>query len=478
MEYKNLREFIAKLKRAKELKTVTGADWNVEIGVLTLLSQKEESGPALLFDDIKDYPKGHRVLTNALTAMNRSALALGFPPGLKPVDYVLLCKELNKKVIPIKPVTVKDGPVLENSEEGKNINILKFPTPLWHEDDGGRYIGTGCVVINQDPDNGFVNLGTYRVMVHDEKTLGFYISPGKDGRIIREKYFSKGQPCKVAISFGHDPLILIAGSKNFGYGFSEYDWVGGVRGEPVEVINGPYSGLPIPASAEIVIEGESFPNETRMEGPFGEWTGYYASGERQEPVIHIKNIFYRHNPIILGEPPGNDTGPAANHSWKIFMSSAILWNEMEQAGISDIKGVYYPPAAGRLIRVISIKQRYPGHAKQAGLVATGAGSAAYMGRYTIVVDDDIDPTDWNHVTWALATRSDPVKSIDVVRRNLSSALDPIIPRLEKGLNSRAIIEACKPYEWIADFPKSISISEEWKDRYEKKWRKVLFDRAG
>lgn len=476
MEYKDLRDFIKLLEKIGEVKTITGADWKFEIGVLTLLSQREEKAPALLFDEIKDYPKGYRVFTNALSAINRSALALGFPPGLRPIDYVLLCKELNKKIKPIKPVIVKDGPVLENKDAGKNINILNFPTPLWHEDDGGRYIGTGSVDINQDPDTGWVNLGTYRVMVHDEKTLGFYISPGHHGRIIREKYYSRGQPCKVAVSFGHDPLIFVAGTRSFGYGFSEYDWVGGVRGEPIEVIKGPYSGLPIPASAEIVIEGESLPNDTRMEGPFGEWTGYYASGERQEPVIHIKNLFYRNNPIMLGEPPGNETGPAAHHNWKTFMTAATLWNELEQAGISDIKGVYAPPAAGRLIRVISIKQRYPGHAKQAGLVATGAGSAAYMGRYTIIVDDDIDPTDWGQVTWALATRSDPAKSIDIIRRNLSSVLDPIIPRSEKGLSSRAIIEACKPYEWIADFPKSISISDEWNDKYTKKWRKVLFDK--
>ncbi len=476
MEYKDLRDFVSKLKRTKQVKDVAGADWNVEIGVLTLLSQREENAPALLFDEIKDYPKGYRVLTNAFASTTRSALALGFPPGLKPLDYVLLCKDLDNKLKPVKPVVVKDGPVMENRDEGKNINMLKFPSPFWHEDDGGRYIGTGCVVINQDPDNGFVNLGTYRVMVHDENTLGFYISPGHHGRIIREKYYSKGQPCKVAVSMGHDPLVFMAGTRTFGYGFSEYDWVGGVRGEPAEVIKGPYSGLPIPASAEIVIEGESLANDTRMEGPFGEWPGYYASGERQEPVIHVKNVLYRNKPIILGEPPGNETGPFSHHNWRIFMTSASLWNEMERAGISDIRGVYSPPATSRMIRVISIKQRYPGHAKQAGLVATGAGSAAYMGRYTIVVDDDIDPTDWNHVTWALATRSDPVKSIDIIRRNLSSAVDPIIPKSEKGLSSRAIIEACKPYEWIADFPKTISISDEWKGRYEKKWEKLLFDK--
>ena len=139
--------------------------------------------------------------------------------------------------------------------------------------------------IRDSPDSGWVNLGTYRVMIHDENTLAFYISPGKHGRIMREKYYAKGEPCKVAISFGHDPLIFLAGGMEVPNGVCEYDWVGGLQKAPVPVIIGGYTGLPIPAAAEIVIEGESVPGEERNEGPFGEWTGYYASSMRAEPTI-------------------------------------------------------------------------------------------------------------------------------------------------------------------------------------------------
>src|SRR5690606_12611153 len=137
--------------------------------------------------------------------------------------------------------------------------------PKWHEHDGCRYIGTGCVVIQKDPDSGWVNLGTYRVAVHDETTAGLYISPGKHGRRIMEKYWAKGEACPVAISVGQEPMLFIVSGLEAPEGVSEYDVVGGLRGEPTQVIESEFTGLPIPATAEIVIEGEVPPGETREE---------------------------------------------------------------------------------------------------------------------------------------------------------------------------------------------------------------------
>jgi 4-hydroxy-3-polyprenylbenzoate decarboxylase len=104
---------------------------------------------------------------------------------------------------------VEDGPVLENIKTGDEVNVLSFPAPLWHERDGGRYIGTGSFNITQDPDEGWVNLGTYRVMVHDEKTVGFYISPGKHGRIHRDKYMGRNEPMPAAVALGGDPFLFL-----------------------------------------------------------------------------------------------------------------------------------------------------------------------------------------------------------------------------------------------------------------------------
>src|SRR5499426_3983288 len=191
-----------------------------------------------------------------MNTVNRVATTLHMEAGHSRLDFIHALKRRINDIKYIKPEVVKTGPVTENVFEGKEIDMWKFPTPKWHELDGGRYIGTGSIDITRDPDEGWVNLGTYRVMIHDKDTLGFYISPGKQGRIMREKYAANGQPFKMAMSFGHDPLTFLAGSIEVPYGVPEYEFIGGIRGEPFEMIEGEYSGLPIPANAEIVIEGD------------------------------------------------------------------------------------------------------------------------------------------------------------------------------------------------------------------------------
>ncbi len=159
-----------------------------------------------------------------------------------------------------------------------------------------------------------------------------------------------------------------------------------------------------------------------------------------------------------------------------ILRSARVWEEMEDAGIPDIQGVWcHPSAATRLLTIVSIKQRYPGHARQAGLVAAGCHSNAYCGRYTIVVDEDIDPTDTDQVLWALGTRSDPQSSIDIIRRCWSTPLDPMIRKGEPPLNSRAIIEACRPFEWIDEFPPVVDFSRDDIEAARQKWGHLIFD---
>jgi len=473
MSYKDLREWLENVDKMGELRILKGADWNLEIGAIRELVDKRKNGPALLFDEIKDYPKGYRLLVNSMGSIRRLGLTLNISSDLTLMNFIKTLKEKLKNLKLIPPKYVKTGPILENIYKGKDIDVFIFPAPKWNELDGGRYIGTGGVDITRDPDEGWVNLGTYRVMIHDKDTVAFYISPGKHGRIHREKYFTRGEPCKVALCLGQDPLILLAGGIEVPYRVSEYDFVGGLKGSPVEVIEGPYTGLPIPADAEIVIEGESYPGETKAEGPFGEFTGYYASSARPEPFIKVKTILHRNDPILLCSPPGKP--PYENAFYRSFIMSANIWEQLEKAGIPDVQGVWVPPAGGaRSLIFISIKQRYPGHAKQAALVASQCGAGAYLGRYVIVVDEDIDITDMDEVFWALATRSDPEHSIDIIRRCWSTPLDPMIPSGSPPLNSRAIIEACRPFEWIDKFPPVVGSKKEYLDAVKEKWGNLLF----
>jgi len=477
MEYRDLRDWIRKAEELGELKTLKKCDWNLEIGAITELVAHRDDGPAVLFDEIKDYPKGYRVLSNSLSSRKRLALTLDLPEGETKMDFVRAWRERYKKIKPIPPKFVKKSPLFENVYKDKDVDLLKFPTPKWHDLDGGRYIGTGSIDITRDPDEGWVNWGTYRVMIHDKDSVGFYISPGKHGRIQRDKYISSGKPCKIAMSFGHDPLVFLAGSIEVPYAVPEYEFIGGVRGEPMELIEGEYSGLPIPANAEIVVEGDVVFDQTKVEGPFGEWTGYYGSAERPEPFVRIKRLYHRNDPIILGSPPGR---PPAELGWyRSYLRSALIWDEMEKAGVPDVKGVWLMVSGGsRLVIVVSIKQRYPGHAKQAAVVASQCHAGAYLGRYVIVVDDDIDPSNTDDVIWAMSSRSDPDTDIDIIRRCWSGPLDPIIQPGKKGFNSRAIIDACRPFEWMKDFPPVAESSKEVLDATAKKWGKVLFSSNG
>ena len=411
---RDLRSWIDEVEKLGELARINGADWDVEIGAITELGHhRGEKSKAILFDQIKGYPEGYRVLSNTLNTVKRIATTLHMETNYTRLDFIKDIKRHITEVNYIKPEVVKDGPVMENVFEGKDIDMWKFPTPKWHELDGGRYIGTGSIDITVEPDEGWVNLGTYRVMIQNEDTLGFYISPGKQGRIMREKYFARGQSCKVAVSFGQDPLLYLAGGIEVPRGVSEYDWVGGLQGSPVPVIIGEYTGLPIPATAEIVVECEAIAGEEMDEGPFGEWTGYYASSMRPEPIMKVKRLYHRHNPIILGAPP---TRPPCEFNYmRCFMRSALIWQQMEAAGIPDIQGVWCHEAGGaRLLTIVSIKQRYPGHAKQAGMVAAYCHAGGYLGRYVVVVDDDIDVTNTNDVLWALTTRSNHIVRIRYV----------------------------------------------------------------
>jgi 4-hydroxy-3-polyprenylbenzoate decarboxylase len=366
------------------------------------------------------------------------------------------------------PRQVKGGPVMENAKSGKDINLWEFPTPKWHWKDGGRYIGTGHAFISKDPDTGEINLGTYRVMVHDERTLGFHIAPGKHGRLHMEKYHERGQACPIVLSIGHHPLAFCVGCVQFGDG-TEYQYWGAMRGEPVEVIEEEVTGLPMPADSEIVIAGWCPPGKTRKEGPFGEFTGYYASGERQNPIIEVERVYYRNDPIILGAPPNR---PPYNGSYySNLLNSALVESNLRKMGVPEVQGVWTHEICGFWFIVVSIKQRYAGHAKQAAVVAS---EAVRGGRYVIAVDEDIDFTDLRHVIWAITTRTDPGVDMDVLHRMISTPLDPLARKPATAFfANRLIIDACKPYDWKNEFPETVTLEPGMVEKVKDKWGKHL-----
>jgi 4-hydroxy-3-polyprenylbenzoate decarboxylase len=469
--YKDLREFIAEVDGLKALRRIDGADPHFEIGGITEVAAGQPDCPALLFDNIKGYPHGFRIFTNATTNAQRAALALGIDPTLKPLDVLKAWMAKRQKLTPRAPVPVTNAAFLENTQSGAAVDLTKFPAPYWHRKDGGPYIGSGSLVVMRDPDTGWINVSIYRVQVQGpNKVTVQFDHQGRHGAIIAKKYWDQGKSCPLAVVNGEDPALFIAGFEYLPAGQSEYDFAGAIKETPIEVCNGPVTGLPLPAHAESILEGELMPPgaETLLEGPFGEFTGYYAADKRPCPVMVVSAIHHRDDPILLGSPPMK---PPRFHFGLPFRAASI-WSNLESAGVTDISGVWQH--VSQLMTVVALKQRYAGHAKRASLIAA---AHSYMGRLVVTVDDDIDPSNLNDVMWAITTRCEPSEQIDIVRDAWSSALDPRIPAEDKaqGLtsHSKAIIDACRPFAWIDKFPPASSLSHEETAAIAEKWKDVL-----
>ena len=474
--HEDLREYLDRVERAGELKRIDDVSWDLEMGAISEMfgAERPDGPPTLLFDNIPGYDKGFRAVWGTTNSRRRFALTYGFPEPATTVDCVQGYRDRMQTDFELTPATtVKTGPVLENVDRDDEVDLFKFPIPKIHELDGGRYLGSHDLVIMGDPESDWVNVGTYRVQVFDKNTVGLWMSPGKHGRMIREKYFDQGKPCPVVISVGTDPLLFLTAGNEIDYGTSEFAYAGGHRGRPFEVLKSELHGLPMPARDEIILEGEILPDEVRREGPFGEFTGYYASGDQDQPAVRIRRVYYRNNPIITVARPGR---PPHDYAFaKCVTKAATIWDEVEKAGLPGVKGVWSHEAGGaRLFNIISIKQMYPGHARQAGMLVTNCHAGNYLGRWVIVVDDDIDPTNTFDVIWAMASRCDPSADIDFIRSAWSGPLDPLLKRGEE-LNSRAIVDACRPWDWKDDFPPVAAASPGLMSKTRDRWRHLLND---
>jgi len=470
--HQDLRDWLQMVEAIGELRVLEGVDWEENIGRISEMLVHTDGAPAVLFDKIPGYPAGYRILVNAQGERRRLAVTLGLPVDVGELELMEEWERRMDTVQPSPPQIVRSGPITENVFEAEQVDLWKFPTPIWHAQDGGRYLGTGDAVITKDPDSDWVNMGTYRVMIHERNETGLYISPGKHGRIHRDKCFEQGEPLPAVVVAGMDPLLFIASVLEMAPGVSELAWVGGMRGRPLECVRGKYTGLPIPAHAEIAMEGFLRHDRQRLEGPFGEWTGYYASASREEPVFEVKALYHRNDPIILGCPP--EKPPYEAHRFRQYLRSANLRRELRLVGVPDVTAAWCHTVGGcRLFNVVAIKQRYPGHARQAGHVAAQCRAGAYLGRITVVVDDDIDVTDLNEVIWAVCTRADPDRDLDIIHRAWSGPLDPAIEPGKKGFNSRLIVDATRPWEWREKFPPAIGPEPEEKRITRDRWDWIL-----
>ncbi len=294
-----IREYIERLKEYGEVVEINEeVGWNLEASAFCTMSNRIE-GPALLFNKLKGYPEGYRLLGSPYGGTRKNSwkrLAIGL--GLEPdISYEEFCRELFMRFThPIKPTVVSTGPCKEEIHIGKEANIFEFPIPYIHNGDGGRYGGTIVCIITKDPDSDWVNWGNYRWMAHTKNKLGGDFQIGQHMPDMYYEYERRGEPMPFCMAIGGAPASWIASTLAIPKGYSEADFVGGMLMQPVELVRAETNNLLVPAHAEVIIEGEVRPGERWDEGPFGEYDGFMNTPRRPQPVYRIHAITHRKNP--------------------------------------------------------------------------------------------------------------------------------------------------------------------------------------
>lgn len=470
MPYSDLREFLDKLDKEGELARVKAqVDPDYEVGTI-MRRVFDQRGKAVLFENVR----GHTIpiLSGALDTYKRYALGIESEQHLKAIIEKCLAAMRN----PIAPVVVKEGPCQDNVILGDEVDLSRFPVPLWHHLDCGRYIGTLGVVISRDPETGQRNMGIYRQQVQGKNKVGI-LATQQMGMVLR-KWLDRGQAMPVATAIGLDPAIIAASCFRPPLGLDELGLAGALRGKEVELVKCRTIDLEVPANAEIVLEGEIPADKSlwQTEGPFGEFTGYYGGVVSIKPTIYLKAVTHRDNPIyqctLEGMPPCEST------TLRTVGHTVGAWLKLANARIPGFKAVYLTDmGCANFMAIISLaKQYYLGNARQA-IYALWALEVA--GKWAIVVDDDIDIFDRAQVEWALATRVQPHRDIIISSerepgKDLDPSIHPDVREYPWTQGSRIGIDATKGFKGF-DFPPEIRSRAEDLENVASRWPEYGID---
>lgn len=475
----DIREWLDRAEGIHELIQIDKpVDRDEEMSAITYLVAKQNPSPAILFDNPRGYedsPIGARMLWNILgPSPKRIALTIEEPPETPTLELIRRLKEKMKHRIPPREVPAAEAPVYENTLAEDDIDLEQLPIPRHWPLDGGRYAGTADAVFTRDPDSGYLNVGTYRMMLQGKREVGLYLSPGKDARLHITRCWEKGESIPVAAAWGIDPLFMLVGSQTFPKNVSEYEFAGGIKGEPIPVVRAQTSDLLLPANAELVVEGVIEPNSVKTEGPFGEFPGYYGRPEAGCPLVDVTRVHYRTRPVLTNAIMA-DYPSCEQSGFFAVIRSARIWDDLDKLGIPGVQGVYAHPAGagGFGMTVVSLEQRYAGHAAQCLALAAQAPGGAYYTKWIIAVDEDVDPTDMDQVIWAMSSRCNPIEDIDVLRNTWSTWLDPTQnPPEERPYGSKALINACKEHRYLPVFSKRTTLRREMYDQVARRWKEL------
>lgn len=419
MAHDDLRGYLAALRAAGHLAEISGTvDWDLELGAIAR-RVAEQDGPPVWFHQIADYP-GHSVLAHPLATLRCVAVALGLPPEADARTVHRAWRE--REGAPIAPEPVAAGLCQQNVVRGERVDLADLPTPMLHDGDGGRFIGTWDLVVSQDPVGGQSNWGVYRFMVHDERTLTGCPRPASGlGKVLREHYLPRGEPMPIAIVIGADPLSHAAAAAQARLA-DEASHAGGLRRAPVRVCQAVTSALMVPATAEMVIEGVVLPDRIAREGPYGEYTGYRIPELDYGLLVEVRAITHRDAPIHTTDCTGFKDGGTTTSG--ITLAIAIQ-RSVEAQGV-PVVDVNVPAEGAHHIAIIAVSEGGPTVVQRVlDIVSARFGTTPKL----LVVDDDVDVFNWDEVLHAFATRCHPGRGLFVA--HYSGHAKKLIPYLDE-----------------------------------------------
>lgn len=485
MKYKDLREFIAALEKLGELQRVSAeVDPYLEITEICDRTLRA-GGPALLFENVKGHDMP--VLGNLFGTPKRVALGMGRDSvdALREIGELLaFLKEpepprgfrdaldklpVFKQVMSMGPKTLRKAPVQEVVLENDAVDLDAIPIQHCWPGDVAPLV-TWALVVTKGPHKERQNLGIYRQQKLSRNRLIMRWLSHRGGALDFQEWCEAhpGEPFPVAVALGADPATILGAVTPVPDTLSEYAFAGLLRGSRTELIKCGHADLEVPASAEIVLEGFIYPDDTAAEGPYGDHTGYYNEIETF-PVFTVERITHRRDPIYhstyTGRPPDEPAilGLALN---EVFVP--ILRKQFP-----EIVDFYLPPeGCSYRMAVVTMKKRYPGHAKR---VMMGVWSFLRQFMYTkfvVVLDDDIDAREWQDVIWAITTRMDPARDTVIVENTPIDYLDFASP--VAGLGSKMGLDATNkwPGETDREWGTPIVMSAEIKARVDARWNEL------
>jgi 4-hydroxy-3-polyprenylbenzoate decarboxylase len=417
MTYHSLREFIERLEFDNELVRIKErVSPLLEIAEITdRVSKQPGGGKALLFKNVEG--SSMPVLINAFGSTKRMNAALGVhniekiardidkylkvaPPTTLMDKVKLLPMLLEAAAFPPKMVSEKQAPCQEVVLTGDDVDLGEIPVLQCWPDDAGRFI-TFPIVVNRSADRKLRNVGLYRMQIYDKKTTGMHWHIHKDGAHFFHDYRKQNKIMDCAVAIGADPTVCYSASAPLPYGIDEFLLAGFIRKTPVPLVKCKSVDLEVPATSEIILEGFIDPSEMRLEGPFGDHTGYYSQ-DGDYPVFHITAITHRRNPIylttIVGKPPQEDfyLGRATE---RIFLP--LMRTQLPEIIDMDMpaEGVFHN------LVIVSIDKRFPMQARRLMNALWGMGQMSFV-KTIIVVDQSIDVHDHGKIIDLLLNRVD------------------------------------------------------------------------